>query len=99
MSWPHVARRVTQDKRVLDPAALYSGGLLLATAGGASTVAVYDGIDATGDLIDYFSVVASAHERHPPDNGIPLKRGLYVDLGDNVSSFVIYYDPTPRELG
>jgi len=66
----------------------YHGGVLLATAGGASTVAVYDGTDASGELIDYFSVAASQHAIHFFERGKAIKRGLFVDIGANVSSFV-----------
>jgi len=94
---PHT--RIYADKKRLEPAAMYHGGLLLATGGGASTVAVYDGLDTSGELIDYFSVVASAHERHFMERGLIIIRGLFVDLGSNVSTFDIFYHPTPPELG
>ena len=99
MPWTHVSKPVGVDTRVLYPAAVYHGGLLIATSGGASTVTVYDGIDTGGDIIDYFSVVASGHERTWSDDGIVLRRGLYIDLGSNVSAFTAFYDPTPQELG
>ena len=98
-SWPYAARDVGVDSRVLKPAALYRGGLLLAGSGGASTVAVYDGIDTTGELIDYFSAAASARDRNYIGDGVILKRGLYVDVGSNVSKFTIFYEPEPRSLG
>ncbi len=44
MGFPHVSRAVGVDSRVLYPAAVYHGGMLLATSGGAATVAVYDGL-------------------------------------------------------
>ena len=99
MGFPHVSRSVGVDSRPLEPAAVYHGGLLLATSGGAATVAVYDGLDTSGDLIDYFGVVASGHERTWSDDGILLRRGLYIDIGSNVSAFTAFYDPTPQELG
>ena len=98
-SFPHTSWAIGTDRKELDPAAVYHGGILLAAAGGAATVAVYDGHDTTGELIDYFSVAASGHERSWMDDGILLKRGLYIDLGSNVSAFTIFYDPTIRELG
>jgi len=99
MPWPHVSKAVGVDSRVLYPAATYHGGVLLATSGGTATVAVYDGIDANGDLIDYFSAGASGRDRSWLDDGIVLRRGLYVDIGSNVSAFTAFYDPTPQELG
>lgn len=97
--FPYAARDVGVDSRVLKPAALYRGGLMLATSGGAATVAVYDGIDATGELIDYFSAAASGKDRNYIGPGIILKHGLYVDIGSNVSKFTIFYEPEPRALG
>ncbi len=99
MGWPHVSWPVSTDRQELDPAAVYHGGLLLATGDGAATVAVYDGHGTDGDLIDYFSALASARDRNYMDDGLTLKRGLYVDLGSNVSKFTVFYDPTLREQG
>jgi hypothetical protein len=96
---PFVHRRVFADTQVIQRAGVYHGGLILAAAGGASTVAVYDGVDTSGELIDYFSVAASTPNRHIYERGIALQVGLYVDLGDNVSTFTVYYAPVPREKG
>lgn len=90
---------VDADGRVLYPAAIYSGGVLVATGVGAATVAVYDGIDSSGDLIDYFYAATSQRDSRWLGEGIMLRRGLYVDLGSNVSVFAVYYTPTPREKG
>ena len=95
----HVHRRVTADKRVLEPAAVYHGGVLAADGVGTATVTVYDGIDSGGDPIDFFTAAASGRDRNYMDDGIILRRGLYVDVGSNVSFFTVIYDPTPRELG
>ena len=91
-------RRIEADKRVSLPASVYFGGLLLATSGGAATVAVYDGLDTSGDLIDYFSAAASARDRNHLHLGIPLRQGLYVDVGSNVDEFTIFCAFTPKEL-
>ena len=91
-------RRIEADKRVSLPASLYFGGLLLATSGGAATVAVYAGLDTSGDLIDYFSAAASARDRNYLPIGIPLRHGLYVDVSSNVSSFVVFFSFTPQEV-
>lgn len=93
--WPVSHTRVDADKKVLEPGGVYHGGLLLATSGGASTVAVYDGLDADGELIDYFSVLTSAPERHFMERGLRIIRGLFIDLGSNVSAFDVFYDPVP----
>ena len=99
LGFPHVSEPVPLDGKQFDPAAIYHGGLLKATAGGTATAEVYDGKDTSGDLIDSFSAAASGRDRSYLDDGLILKRGLYVDVGSNVSAFTVFYDPTPRDLG
>jgi hypothetical protein len=96
---PFAHSRVYADRQVIQRAGIYHGGLLLADGVGASTVAVYDGLDTSGELIDSFSVATSTPERHIYEKGVALRVGLYVDLGSNVSVFTAYYDPVPREKG
>ena len=86
------------DRVVLRGPGVYYGGLLLATAGGASTVDVYDGIDAGGELIDSLHAAASGVDKSWMDRGIELRRGLFVDAGSYVSACTLYYDvPTPTQ--
>ncbi len=92
-------RKIEADKQLLLPGAVYFGGILLATSGGAATVAVYDGQDTSGDLIDYFSAAASSRDRNHLHTGIPLRTGLYVDIGSNVDEFTVFFLQTPQELG
>jgi len=96
---PFAHSRVFADRQLIQRAGVYHGGLLLATGDGASTVSVYDGLDTSGELIDSFSVAASTPQVRVFERGIALARGLYVDLGSNVSVFTAYYDPVPREKG
>jgi hypothetical protein len=96
---PFAHSRVQTDRQLIQRAAVYHGGLLLADGVGASTVAVYDGLDTSGELIDSFSVATSSPERHIYERGLALRVGLYVDIGANVSVFTAYYDPVPRERG
>jgi len=91
---PYGHRRVQDDKVAQIRGSVYHGGLLLATDGGAATVAVYDGLGTDGELIDYFSCAASAYDRHSIAKGIAIREGIYVDVGSNVDSFVLFYDPS-----
>ncbi|MEE8346815.1 MAG: hypothetical protein V3S20_05665 [Dehalococcoidia bacterium] len=84
---------VDADGLVLKPGVTYHGGVCVASSGGAATVTVYDSVDASGDVIDEFSPAQSKSDRHPPDRGVIIRRGLYVDLGSNVDSFVVYFSP------
>jgi hypothetical protein len=96
---PFAHSRVYADRQVVQRAAVYHGGYLLATGDGTATVTVYDGVDTTGEPIDSFSVAASTPQVRVFERGIALARGLYVDLGSNVSAFIAYFDPVPREKG
>jgi hypothetical protein len=92
MDKPFSTKGVRADAKVLNAGDVYHGGILLATAGGQSTVAIYDGVDANGELIDYFDVQASQHAVHIFEEGLALKRGLFVDVGNNVSAFTLYFE-------
>jgi hypothetical protein len=96
---PFAHSRVYADKQLVQRAAVYHGGLLLASGDGAATVTVYDGVDTSGEPIDSFSVAASTPQVRVWERGIALARGLYIDLGSNVSVFTAFYDPVPREKG
>jgi hypothetical protein len=96
---PFAHSRVYADRQLIQRAGVYHGGLLLADGVGASTVAIYDGLDTSGELIDSFSVAASTPQVRVFERGLNLARGLYIDLGSNVSVFTAYYDPVPREKG
>ena len=99
VGWPPVmSERIEVDRAIRMPAGTYHGGVLQTAAGGTSTVAVYDGQDTTGDLIDYFGSAASGHEAHFYERGLVLRRGVYIDLGSNVTAFTLYYRLPPREL-
>jgi len=96
---PFAHSRVFADKQLIQRAGVYHGGLLLASGDGTSTVSVYDGVDTSGELIDSFSVAASTPQVRVFERGIALARGLYIDLGSNVSTFTAYYDVVPRAAG
>lgn len=93
MAGPVGHGRVSADRQVIAAGGVYHGGLLKATSGGAATVDIYDGHGTDGELIDAFSVAASALERHFMERGLVIIRGLYVDVGSNVAAFDAYYAP------
>lgn len=66
---------------------------LSAGTGGAATTGVHDGIDANARRGLYLTAITSAH--FTDDFSIPVyfSKGLFVDIGSNVASFVIQYRP------
>lgn len=92
----HLAHQaVVADRRVVQGPGAYYGGVLVATSGGAATVDVYDGDSTSGELIASFSAAASGRNVDRPPIGIHFERYLYVDLGDNVSKFTVFYLENP----
>lgn len=84
--------QLTADAPVLQGPVVYRGGLLKATSGGAATADLYDNNQAGGQPLDSFRAATSNYDRHTDPDGIWVMRGVYVDLGANVDSFVLYYD-------
>ncbi len=86
---------VDADRRVAQGPGSYWGGVLVASAAGYATVDVYDGDNTSGELIDSYVVGSLLAERHSLPGGVHFERGLYVDLGSNVSKFTISYHVYP----
>ena len=93
---PFAHARVEVDRPLLERAAVYHGAILRAAAAGAATATVYDGLSTNGEPIDAFKCSAEEHDFHMLDPGIALREGLYIDLGDNIDFFTVYYEPRPR---
>jgi hypothetical protein len=88
--------RVEVDRQLLERAAVYHGAILRATAAGVATATVYDGLGVAGEPIDAFRAGANEHDFHMLDPGVALREGLFIDLGDNIDFFTVYYEPRPR---
>ncbi len=88
----HGWARVTGDKIVnAGPMILWGIVLRVSTTGG--DVTLYEGLDTeSGRLIDTFEGIAN--ESRPVNLfGLRLDRGLYVDVGSNVDSLLVIWDP------
>lgn len=83
---------VGADGAVLQGPLLYYGGLLKSSAGGTATVDIYDGTSASFPLIDSFVAAVSSRDRNALPNPIFILRGIYVDIGSNVTDFTLYFD-------
>lgn len=84
---------VSVDSPIIQGPCVYRGGLLKASAGGAATADLYDDTKAGGQPLDSFRALTSSYDRHPPSSeGVLVMRAIYVDVGSNVDSFVLYYD-------
>jgi len=77
------------------PAYLHGLVLLASAAGGDATL--YDGTDAgAGRKIGTFKGGANLSNQvvfYPP---LPCERGLFLDVGSNVTEVLVHWDPIPR---
>ncbi len=86
-------KRVTADTLVYEKGCLLQAlTLLVSTTGG--DIAVYDGQDAnSGRLIGTFKATANVSNCITFGGGIRCERGLFVDVGSNVSEALLCFDP------
>ena len=81
------------DKKFSNRPCFVSAAHLVASSGGAATAIVRDGHDTGGEAKIYLAALTSATDRaffNPP---IYFKKGLYVDVGSNVTSVLVHFLP------
>jgi len=93
---PFAHAQVEVDRQLLERASVYHGACMRAAAAGTATATVYDGLDATGEPIDAYKAGAEEHDFHMLDPGVAIRVGLFIDLGDNIDFFTVYYQPVRR---
>lgn len=89
-------RWLTADEQVIEhPLILRGIVVLVSTTGG--DVTLYEGLGTAGSsLIGRFEAIAD--QSTPIDlHGLFLERGLYVDIGSNVTGVLVIYKPIPSE--
>lgn len=89
MGW----ERITADRQCTDGPALLSAVLLLCSGGGGD-ITIYEGLDTSSGRmicrIEGANNVTNNILFNPP---IPCPRGIYVDVGSNVSEALIMWLP------
>lgn len=96
-NFAHAWYRTTADQLAVGgPGVLHRVILLVSTTGG--DVTIYDGLDASsGRLIA--TLKGTANVSLPVDfGGLQLDRGLFIDIGSNVSEVTAVFDPVERIL-
>jgi len=85
--------RTVVDKRVSNrPCFLYAAHLV-ATTGGAATAVIRDGHDTSGEAVVDLAALTSSCDPREFDPPIYLKKGLYVDVGSNVTAVLVHFLP------
>jgi hypothetical protein len=85
--------RITADKKITGrPCFLYAAHLT-ASAVGAATAVVRDGTETAAEAVINLAALTSSFDTRNFDPPIYLKKGLYVDVGDNVTSVLVHFLP------
>jgi hypothetical protein len=91
--------RTAADKKVCNgPAYLYAAHLT-ANATGASTAVIRDGHDANGDIKVDLAALTSSKDNRNFDPPIFFKKGIFIDVGDNVTSVIVHFLPRGQKDG
>ena len=87
-------RWLTADEQVIEHPCLLKGIVLLVSTTGGD-VTLYEGLGTAGSSqIGRFEGIAD--QSTPIDlHGLLLERGLYVDIGSNVTGVLVIYKPIP----
>lgn len=88
---PVIHTRVQGDAFRLQEPAVFHGGLLVATAGGAASVNVRSGSSVDAAPVYFFRAAASEADFDFLERGIAAPQGIFVDLGVNVDVFQLFY--------
>lgn len=83
--------RVTADQVVCPTPCLLYMAHLAGGSGGASTAVIRDGHSTSADAVIDLAAPASGMDFVSFDPPILLKKGLYVDVGSNVTSVLVQY--------
>lgn len=82
---------VAADKKVCNGPCFLYGAALVSTTGGASTAVIRDGHDTSGDPAVDLAALTSSNDPRMFDPPIYLKKGLFVDIGSNVTSVLVHF--------
>jgi hypothetical protein len=83
--------RTDADKKICNgPAYLYAAHLT-ATAGGAATAVIRDGQDTSGEIKLDLAALTSSKDNRNFDPPVYFKKGIYIDVGDHVTSVIVHF--------
>ena len=86
-------RWVTSDSLISPEPCLLWGVVLVGSAAGAADVTMRDGHNTGGDIIFTLSCVASDNVPLMFSQPIMCQKGLFCDVGSNVTGVLVLWDP------
>ena len=89
--------RITADRIINEGATLFYGVIIEASADGGD-VSIYEGMDAlSGRLFSTLKALANDREIGAPGSPVFFDRGLFVDVGTNVTAVTVLWVPVPSD--
>lgn len=85
--------RITADGQAFPRAAFLYAAHLTASTGGAATAVIRDGHATTADAKIDLAALTSSKDNRNFDPPIYFKKGIYVDVGENVTSVIVNFLP------
>jgi hypothetical protein len=82
---------VTTDKKVSNRPCFLYGTCLVAGTGGVATAVIRDGHETASEAILDLAALTSSNDSRKFDPPLYLKKGMFVDVGSNVTSVFVHY--------
>lgn len=89
--------RVTADSLICPEPCFLVSVCLVANATGASTAVIRDGHNTGGEAVIDLAALTSSKDNRSYNPPLFFKKGLYVDVGSNVTSVLVQYLPYHKE--
>jgi hypothetical protein len=86
--------RMTADGQAYGKPAFLYAAHLTANTSGAATATIKDGHSTAGEVKVDLAALTSSKDNRNFDPPIYCKRGIYVDVGENVTSVIVHFLPT-----
>lgn len=85
--------RATTDKKAYNRSCFLHAAHLTAATGGVATAVIRDGHDSGGEIKVDLAALTSSKDNRNFDPPLYFKKGLFIDVGDNVTSVIVHFCP------
>lgn len=85
--------RAAADKKICNRSCFLYAAHLVANTVGVATAVIRDGHDAGGDAVVDLAALTSSNDPRMFNPPIYFKKGLFVDIGDNVTAVFVHFLP------
>jgi hypothetical protein len=90
-------QRLTTDGEAYQHGAFLYAAHLTASTVGVATAVIRDGHNTDGEIKVDLAALTSSKDNRNFDPPIYFKKGIYVDVGDNVTSVIVHFLPAKEK--